>query len=117
MNNIANENGAKRGRWAGKAIAWVAAATLGLTGLVLPSSANAVEAGNGTAVNGASQEDTPFDYYSDVTNLPAGHVFENITLERLEDILKNGSGNYAILIGGTWDANVTKALPVINKVA
>lgn len=117
MNSIANENGAKRGRWAGKAIAWVAAATLGLTGLALPSSANAVEAGNGTAVNGASQEDTPFDYYSDVTNLPASHVFENITLERLEDILKNGSGNYAILIGGTWDANVTKALPVINKVA
>lgn len=44
-------------------------------------------------------------------------MFENITLERLEDILRYGKGNFVILIGGTWDSATTAALPAINTAA
>ncbi|KAB7789866.1 hypothetical protein [Bifidobacterium leontopitheci] len=102
------------GRLAAKATALLAAATLTLTGFALTGTARPALAATPDA---SAQEDTPFDYYSGIANLPETHVFENITLERLEDILRNGTGKYAILIGGTWDANVTRALPVIDKAA
>lgn len=111
------QNSASRqiGRLAAKAAALIAAATLGLTSFGL-SAAPAIAATN-AAPTANTQEDTPFDYYAGIAGLPSDHVFENITLERLEDILRNGTGKYAILIGGIWDQNVTKALPVIDKAA
>lgn len=44
-------------------------------------------------------------------------MFGNITLERLEDILRYGKGNFVILVGGTWDSAMTAALPAINTAA
>ena len=118
MTTITEQGGAKRRRWTTRAAALIASAVVALGGLALPAVAGAAEP---TPTNAASQtpatEDTAFDYYAGIAGLQSDHVFENITLERLEDILANGDGNYAILIGGTWDANVTKALPAIDKAA
>ena len=105
-----------RGSIAAKAAALLTAAALGLTGFALTggNAASAAETTPTAATAAQSQEDTPFDYYAGIPNLPSDHVFENITLERLEDILRYGKGNFVILIGGTWDSATTAALPAIN---
>lgn len=108
-----------RGSIAAKAAALLTAAALGLTGFALTggNAASAAETTPTAATAAQSQEDTPFDYYAGIPNLPSDHVFENITLERLEDILRYGKGNFVILIGGTWDSATTAALPAINTAA
>ena len=116
MSNTIFGHGPASNGWKGKAIALIAAAAIGIGGFALPATATAAETPI-VSTQGASQEDTPFDYYAGIEGLPADHVFENITLERLEDILANGTGKYAILIGGTWDPQFAKALPGIDKAA
>ena len=108
-----------RGSIAAKAAALLTAAALGLTGFALTggNAASAAETTPTAATAAQSQEDTPFDYYAGIPNLPSDHVLENITLERLEDILRYGKGNFVILIGGTWDSATTAALPAINTAA
>ena len=108
-----------RGSIAAKAAALLTAAALGLTGFALTggNAASAAETTPTAATAAQSQEDTPFDYYAGIPDLPSDHVFENITLERLEDILRYGKGNFVILIGGTWDSATTAALPAINTAA
>lgn len=79
-----------RGSIAAKAAALLTAAALGLTGFALTggNAASAAETTPTAATAAQSQEDTPFDYYAGIPDLPSDHVFENITLERLEDILR-----------------------------
>jgi hypothetical protein len=57
------------------------------------------------------------DYLDDVyTGLSSGHVFEDVTAERLYDILSS-KGDYYILFGGPQNASTQKIIGDIDKTA
>lgn len=84
----------------------VAASTL--LGLQGPATAAAPTPPHGTTV----------DYFDDVyPNLEADSVFETVTFERFEYILKSKPGNFAFLIGDPGDASTQATIGHIDAVA
>jgi hypothetical protein len=75
---------------------------------------------------------TEIDYLGDTYQLPAGHVFTNVTTERLSfllgytatnsgnansDAAYDPNGNYAFVFGGPENASSRAAVPLIGEVA
>lgn len=58
------------------------------------------------------------DYFADTyPGLGAGSVYETVTYERFEYLLKKDTGTYAFLIGGPTSANTKATIGYINQVA
>lgn len=94
-----------RGRIAAAAASAVAASSLLGLG---PAQAAAPKPTHGTTV----------DYFDDVyTALGANSVFETVTVERFEYLLKNKEGNFAFFIGDPADASSQATIGHINDVA
>ncbi|MDR0595960.1 MAG: hypothetical protein LBG50_00245 [Clostridiales Family XIII bacterium] len=95
--------------------------------------AQGLEAGEtNDSTQAAAAAKTEIDYLGDTYQLPAGHVFTNITTERLSfllgytatnsanantDAAYDPSGNYAFVFGGPENASSLAAVPLIGEVA
>jgi uncharacterized repeat protein (TIGR02543 family) len=94
--------------------------------------ATALPAANVQAAPEAGAAQTEADYLADTYGLPADHVFENVTVERLSFLLGgtatnsnnantdpayDNDGNYAIVFGGPENASSRAAIPLIDEVA
>lgn len=109
------------------------AQTLGPQTQQTPATENTNNTNGGTTKATANQQRTELDWFADEYKLPAGHVFESVTWERLQYLLgykaENGSyntnidnpdypgGSFAIVFGGPENKSSQAALPLINEVA
>ncbi|CAM3484475.1 Ig-like domain-containing protein [Nocardioides dubius] len=105
-----------------RAAAVLAAAALAAAPLVGVSGAHAApdaprEPSSATAYPEATKGATIDWFASAYPSLSEGSVFETVTIERFEYLLKKNTGRWAFLIGGPEDAHIQDAIAHIDAVA
>ena len=108
-----------RKKFRNKFLAFVLAGALAVGSLYSIPTARAAEGDTDTVTYpwSPTTEATTGDYIADSYNgIEAGHVIENVTQERLLDILSS-EGDYYIVFGSAKNESSQKVLPLINEQA